>query len=250
MRKASSPIRPSRVCSSIWRAAYKAGDFAAAAGAFNNALRTREVPLQQSAYYNLGNTLFRQGEKSVAEDPQATIKTWQQSLGAFDTALQLQPSDADAKFNRNVVKARLEELQRQQQQQQKQNRNDKDNKSKPQDQKDQKDQKGQQNQNGQQGQPQQQNQQGQSDQHDSQNQPNQQGQQPTGPTRPEAGQQADQRPQRGSASAAQDIGKPGQLSQQEAEELLDSAKGEERHLAAGVRGGKPENAATLRLRDW
>jgi hypothetical protein len=48
---------------------------------------------------------------------------------------------------------------------------------------------------------------------------------------------------------AQDIGKPGQLSRQEAEQLLDSVKGEEGHLAAAMRDGKPDNH-TARLRDW
>ncbi|HTB68414.1 MAG TPA: VWA domain-containing protein [Steroidobacteraceae bacterium] len=250
-------------------AAYKAGDFATATTAFNNALKTREIPLQQSAYYNLGNALFRQGEKLVTTDPKSTLATWQQSLGAFDTALQLKPSDADAKFNRNVVKTRLDELRRQQQQQQKQNQNgqgdNKDEKNKPQDQKDQKDQKGQQSQNGQPGQqnqqqnqqgqqnqPNQQNQQNQPGQQDQQNQqstPNQQGPRPAGPTQPQSGPRPGQDPQPGEAAAAQDIGKPDQLSRQEAEQLLDSVKGEERHLAAGVRNGKPESPAAT-LRDW
>jgi len=243
-------------------AAYKAGDFAAAGTAFSNALRTREIPLQQSAYYNLGNALFRQGEKLVTSDPQSTIATWQRSLGAFDTALQLKPSDADAKFNRNVVKTRLDELRRQQQQQQqqKQNQGAKDDQDKSQDQKDQKDQKGQQSQNGpqdQQHQPQnpqqnQQGQQGQQNQHtqqpNQQTTQNQQGPQPAGPTKAEPSQRSGEGSEQGDAAAAQDIGKPDQLSRLEAEQLLDSVKGEERHLAA-AQNGKAENRAAP-LRDW
>jgi Ca-activated chloride channel family protein len=236
-------------------AAYKAGDFAAATTAFNNALKTREIPLQQSAYYNLGNTLFRQGEKVVTTDPQSTLATWQQSLGAFDTALQLKPSDADAKFNRNVVQTRLDELRKQQQQKQNQNGqgDNKDDKNKQQDQKEQK---GKQSQNGQQGQQnqqqnqqQQQSQQGQQNQQGQQGQQNQQGRQPAAPTKAQSGQQPGQAPEQGEAAAAQDIGKPDQLSRQEAEQLLDSVKGEERHLAAGVRNGRPESP-TAPLRDW
>jgi Ca-activated chloride channel homolog len=246
-------------------AAYKAKDFAGATTAFNKALKTREIPLQQSAYYNLGNALFRQGEKVVATDPQSTIATWQQSLGAFDTALQLKPSDADAKFNRDVVKTRLDELRRQQQQQQqqqqKQNQNGKDDKNKQQGPQDQKDQKGQPGQNGQHSQQNQPGQQGQQNQQNPQNQQNQPGQQnqqttqnqqrpqPAGATKPQSGQQPGQGPQQDEAAAAQDIGKPDQLSPLEAEQLLDSVKGEERHLAAGVRNGKRENP-TAPLRDW
>jgi Ca-activated chloride channel family protein len=253
-------------------AAYKAGDFAAAASAFNNALQTREIPLQQSAYYNLGNTLFRLGEKAAASDPQTTIKTWQQSLGAYDTALQMKPADADAKFNRGVVQRRLDELQRQQQQ--KQNQNDKNKQQDKQQDKQQNGQQGQQGQNqqnqqGQQNQqnpPGQQNQQNQPGEQGQQNQQNQQGepnpqqnspnsqgskdQQPAGPTQPDSGQQAGQPPQQGGAVAAQDIGKPDQMSRLEAEQLLDSTKGEERHLATGVRNGKPENPVPTPLKDW
>jgi Ca-activated chloride channel family protein len=231
-------------------AAYKARDFAAASAAFNNALKTREIPLQQSAYYNLGNALFREGEKVVTTDPQSTMATWQQSLGAFDTALQLKPSDADARFNRNVVKTRLDELRRQQQQQQqqqqkqkqKQKQNGKDDKDKPQDQKDQK------------GQPSQKDQQGQQNPQENQQQnqqstQTQQGPQPAGPTKPQSGQRPGERPEQRDAAAAQDIGKPDQLSPLEAEQLLDSVKGEERHLAAAVRNGKPQNPAAP-VRDW
>jgi Ca-activated chloride channel family protein len=245
----------SRLQFNLGAAAYKARDFTAAAEAFNNALKTRDIPLQQSAYYNLGNALFRQGEKGAASDPQTTMKTWQQSIGAYDTALQLRPSDRDAKFNRDVVQRRLDELKRQQQQKQ----NDK----KSQDQKDQKDQKNRQNQKDQQSQQNhpeqqnqqsQQNQQGQQSQQNQQNQPNQQGQQnqqpqqPSGQTQPGSGP-ADQKPQQ-AAAAAQDIGKPNQMTPLEAEQLLDSAKGEERHLPIGVANGKPQNTPQTPLRDW
>jgi Ca-activated chloride channel homolog len=236
-------------------AAYKAGDFTTAAAAFNSALKTRDVPLQQSAYYNLANALFRQGEKGATTDPQTTMKTWQQAIGAYDTALQIKPSDGDAKFNRDVVQMRLAQLQRQQQKKQNQNQNQND-KNKDQDKQDQKNQQksqGQQGQQdprkqpGQQGQPEQQNAQNQQQQpnqpqpQSQQHQPNQQNQQNP--------QQAGQRPQQ-VAAAAQDIGKPDEMTRLEAEQLLDSAKGEERHLGIGVRDGKPENRTATPLKDW
>jgi Ca-activated chloride channel family protein len=237
-------------------AAYKAGDFAAAAAAFNNALRTREIPLQQSAYYNLGNALFRQGEKGLSTDPQATIKTWQQSIGAYDTALQIRPTDADAKFNRGVVQRRLDELQKQQKQKQN-DKNDKNGQNKPQDSKEQKSaqnqngQNGQQGQQGQQGQPNQPNPQSPQGQPNPQPPQNQQGQQQPAPTQPDPGQQPSQPPQqKNGAASPQDIGKPNQMSPLEAEQLLDSAKGEERHLGIGLRNGKPENPAATPLKDW
>jgi Ca-activated chloride channel family protein len=249
-------------------AAYKAGDFTTAASAFNNALKTRDVPLQQSAYYNLANTLFRQGEKGAMTDPQSTMKTWQQAIGAYDTALQIKPSDRDAKFNRDVVQMRLAQLQREQQKKQNQNQNQND-KNKDQDQQDQKNQQksqggGQQDQRkqaGQQGPPDQRNAQNQpqpQNQQPPQNQPGQQNpqnsqqqpeQQPSGPTQAQPDQQGAQKPQQ-LAAAAQDIGKPNEMTRLEAEQLLDSAKGEERHLGVGVRDGKPENRPATPLKDW
>lgn len=233
-------------------AAYKAGDFSTAAAAFNKALETRNVPLQQSAYYNLGNALYRQGERGVATDPQTTIKTWQQSIDAYDTALQLRSADADARFNRGVVQGRLDALQRQQQQKQQQQKQNQGGKN---DHKDQQNQQGQQGQQGQQNQPNQQNQanqqkqqnQQQSQQQQQQQQQNQQQHQNQQNQQP--GQNAGQSPQN-AAAAAQDIGKPDQMSRVEAEQLLDSAKGEERHLAIGLKNGKPASPPAVPLKDW
>jgi Ca-activated chloride channel family protein len=235
-------------------AAYKAGDFPAAATAFNNALKTRDVPLQQSAYYNLANTLFRQGEKGATTDPQTTMKTWQQAIGAYDTALQIKPSDRDAKFNRDLVQMRLAQLKREQQKKQNQNQNQND-KNKDQDKQDQKNQQKSQGQQGQQDQRKQPGQQGQPDQRNAQNQPQPQNQQPppqnqpNGPTQAQPDQQGGQKPQQ-LAAAAQDIGKPNEMTRLEAEQLLDSTKGEERHLGVGVRDGKPENRPAIPLKDW
>jgi Ca-activated chloride channel homolog len=240
-------------------AAYKAGDFATAAAAFNSALKTRDVPLQQSAYYNLANTLFRQGEKGATTDPQTTMKTWQQAIGAYDTALQIKPSDGDAKFNRDVVQMRLAELQRQQQKKQNQNQNQND-KNQDQDKQDQKSQQKSQGQQGQQDQRKQPGQQGQPDQGNAQNQQqpqNQPGQQnqpqpqnQQNPQQPQPQPQPQQQQQQQQVAAAQDIGKPNQMTRLEAEQLLDSAKGEERHLGIGVRDGKPENRTATPLKDW
>jgi len=78
-----------------WRgtAAYRAGDYAAAAQAL------QQAPGGDAAY-NLGNTLAKQGE-------------YQQALAAYDRALRLDPANADAKANRQTVE---DWLRRQQQQ--------------------------------------------------------------------------------------------------------------------------------------
>jgi Ca-activated chloride channel family protein len=78
-----------------WRgvAAYRAGDYAAARQALQQARGG-------DAAYNLGNTLARQGE-------------YPQAIAAYDRALKLDPDNADAKANRKAV----EDWLRQQQQQ-------------------------------------------------------------------------------------------------------------------------------------
>ena len=74
-------------------AAYKAGDLAQAATDFQNSLRTEAVPLQQSAYYNLGNAQFRLGQKSEKSNPKETIGMWGQAVRSYDAALQIEPGD-------------------------------------------------------------------------------------------------------------------------------------------------------------
>jgi Ca-activated chloride channel family protein len=89
----------------------------------NSALVTQDLTLQQRSYYNLGNTQFRMGED--VSDLDKKQQRWEQALRSYDSALQLDPKDADAEFNKEWVKKRLEELKQQQQQQQKQDKQDK-----------------------------------------------------------------------------------------------------------------------------
>ncbi len=103
-------------------AAYKSGDYAKAAEAFKATLDTTDVPVQQSAYYNLGNTQYRVGQTTEKANPKETIKAWEQAVQSYDAALQIKPDDADAKFNRDLVKQKLEQMK----QQQKQNQQNKD----------------------------------------------------------------------------------------------------------------------------
>jgi Ca-activated chloride channel family protein len=286
-------------------AAYKAGEYDKAADAFKKSLSTDQLNLQQEAYYNLGNTQFRQGQQNAKTDPKKTISVWQQALQSYQAALQLNPDDADAKYNRDIVKKRLEKLQQQQQQQQ-----DKDNK----DQKDQKNQdqsKQDRNQNGQgqknqdkQGQSgeDQKNQSGQDQKNPSamnqpgkdqrsQDQKNQdqakQGQaeqdqkqqagQPKDQMKADAGkdqqdkqdQQAKGNPQpqsqkpEGSDQARSEAGKPGsdqaspaqdvpgQMTRDEARQLLDSVKSDEHQLPAAPVSRNPNNdQKTTPVKDW
>ena len=99
-------------------AAYKSGQYDKALPAFQKTLATDKLDVQQKAYYNLGNTQYRIGQKAQQTQPDETIKDWKSSLASYDGALKLNPADADAKFNRDFVQKKLAELEKQQQQKQ------------------------------------------------------------------------------------------------------------------------------------
>ncbi len=97
-------------------AAYKGKAYPEALASFRKSLKVQDIGLQNQSYYNMGNTLYRQGEETEKQNPQQTIKTWEASIGAYENALKLKPDDTDAEFNRDFVKKRLEELKKQQKQ--------------------------------------------------------------------------------------------------------------------------------------
>ena len=97
-------------------AAYKSGDLTQAATAFQNSLHTDQVPVQQGAYYNLGNTQFRLGQKTEKSNPKETIETWEKAVSSYDAALQIEPDDLQAKHNRDLVKHQIEQLKKQEDQ--------------------------------------------------------------------------------------------------------------------------------------
>ncbi len=123
-------------------AAYKTGEYDTALPAFQKALGTDQVGVQQQAYYDIGNTQYRLGQKTEKSSPQETIKAWQGAIQSYDDALKLKADDADAKFNRDFVQKKLDQLQKQQQQQQKQDQQNQKQDQKNEDQKNQQQQSG------------------------------------------------------------------------------------------------------------
>lgn len=105
-------------------AAYQAGDYGKAAEHLQSAVLAPDLKLQQSAWYNMGNTQFRLGED--AKELEDKERLWTQSTNSFDSALKLNPQDADARANLKFVQHKLEELEKQKQQQQQQQNKDSD----------------------------------------------------------------------------------------------------------------------------
>lgn len=106
-------------------AAYRAEDYETAANQFNDALRTTDLKLQRDAYYNRANALYRKGDKVTEANDKMQI--WESSLEDYERALKLKQDDADAVFNRDLVKRKLEELKKQQEQQKQQDNKDQKN---------------------------------------------------------------------------------------------------------------------------
>lgn len=113
-RKADDP----RLHFNAGAAAYRDGQFVEATNQFSAAISSPDLKLQEAAYYNRGNSSYRLGENSA--DPKQRTDAWERAVKDYDLTLKLNSQDADAKFNRDFVKKRLEELKQQQQQQQQQ----------------------------------------------------------------------------------------------------------------------------------
>jgi Ca-activated chloride channel homolog len=102
--------------------AFENKDYEQSLSHLNSALMAPDVPLQQRAYYNLGNTQYRMGEGE--QDPRKKQELWEQAVKSYESACKLDPKDGDAEFNRELVRRKLEELKQQQQQQDKGDKND------------------------------------------------------------------------------------------------------------------------------
>jgi Ca-activated chloride channel family protein len=211
--------------------AYRSNDFSQASQLFENATSSRDRSLQQRALYNLGNADFRLGQTQ----PQQAQQLWQRALKNYESALAIDPKDADAKFNYELVKKRLEELKKQQQQQQQQQQQNQQNQQKDQQGRaslprgqQQQDQKNQQNKD--QGQKQDQQQQNQQQEQSQQTPEDQQGraalprdqqQQKAGERQQEQQAKAEQQPQEAN-------GQPQDMDKMQATEMLDNLREDER----------------------
>jgi Ca-activated chloride channel homolog len=257
-------------------AAYQNKSFEEALKQFNAALNSPDLKLLEKGYYNLGNTLYQLGANST--DLEQRKKSWEDALKDFESTMQLNHQDLDAKNNYQFVKKQLEELKQQQQQQnQQQNKDDKQNqeqnqqqqnqnqnqdKDKEQQQKDQQQAKNQQQQKQQDKSSQQQN----KDQQDQKNQQaknekknEQQKQDQASADQKKQEKKGDQKEQQ-QANTAKDKGQAGnkgdegqtyaagQMTPQQAQQLLDAQKNEEMLLP--VRPDSKPRESRGPIKDW
>jgi Ca-activated chloride channel family protein len=91
-------------------AAYRAGHFDSADAAFKRAVVAADPKLQQQVLYNDGDVLYRLGESRKPEEREQTVADWKAAIKAYDGAIALDAKDGDARFNRDFVKRKLDEL--------------------------------------------------------------------------------------------------------------------------------------------
>jgi Ca-activated chloride channel homolog len=268
------PKLHSKLHFNLGAAEYKSGDFVKAVESFRKALETDQPELQELAFYNLGNAQYREGEKNLSQSAEKTRSLWKQALQSYESALQLKPEDEQAKFNYEFVKKKLEEMEKQnpppqdssqEQQDQNDNSRSKDPQSKDQQDpsKDGKNDQQQQPQSPPPEEPKQQDSKGNPKENnpDSDNPKDKGGGEgkdepqenpPADPGKEKPDDQPDQKkqpqpPPPNSAASGKDEPRPGEMSREEAENLLDSLRGEERKMPLVPRG-EPENEGPIR--DW
>ena len=90
-------------------ASYQLGEFDSARDSFDKSLKSSDKQVKSKAYYNLGNTLYKNNKKEEA-------------IKYYRKALELNPNDKEAKFNYELLKYQpdppKEENQEQQEQEQ------------------------------------------------------------------------------------------------------------------------------------
>jgi Ca-activated chloride channel family protein len=248
-------------------AAYKSKNFEEATKQFDEALNSPDLKLLQQSYYNRGNARFFLGESNP--DPSKKSETWEEAAKDFESAMKLNAQDPDAKFNYEFVKKKLEELKQQQQQQKNdkndQNKDDQDKDKQQQNKQDQdkKDQDKKDQQNKDQENKQDQAQQNKSDQNkDSQQQKDRKEQAQKDKEKKEKQSAEQKKKEQEKQQAEQSSGKPedkdkqegqqtyaaGQMTPQQAQQLLDAQKGQEMMLPVKPEG-KPRDPSKP-LRDW
>jgi Ca-activated chloride channel family protein len=215
-------------------AAFQAQNYDKALKHFSASLDPRNVPLQQRAYYNLGNAQYRLGDDET--EPQKKLSHWEEAVQNYESAAKLNPQDADAEYNLELVRKKLEELKKQQQQQQQQKSQDdkKDQSDQKQDQQSKNDQKQDPQPSGQD--KQEKNQQQQQQQQESQQQEQkQQAQKPKSPGQDQQPSEANRGSQEKSGQPEEEGGPPQnavmmRMTPQQARQLLEAMKSEEQTL--------------------
>jgi tetratricopeptide (TPR) repeat protein len=86
---------------------YRLGEYQEARSRFAAAAASADPALRGAARYNLGNCAFRQGERLVVTCRPAAMRLFQEAVREYEQALAITPSAVDASHNLAVVRIRL-----------------------------------------------------------------------------------------------------------------------------------------------
>jgi tetratricopeptide (TPR) repeat protein len=89
-------------------AAYRATNFDLAQNLFSEVTLSPDLKLQQSAFYNLGNTQFQKAK--LADDLDGLQQGLETTVKTYERAVSLNTNDADAMFNWNYTKQAIEQI--------------------------------------------------------------------------------------------------------------------------------------------
>jgi Ca-activated chloride channel homolog len=103
-------------------------DYDRAVQSFSEALLSQEPTTQQRTHSAMGNTLYEQGAKSLQQQPDFTIKAWNDAVTHYESALLIK-EDKEVRDNLDFVNQALQQV-KQQQQQKKDQQKEKGDKSK------------------------------------------------------------------------------------------------------------------------
>ena len=96
-------------------AAYRLQDYGKASEFFSRAMLADDPLLRSSAEFNLGNTLFRQGEGQ--KDKEKKVTDWKDAIAKYEAALKTRPDYTEARENKERVEELLQQLEQEQQEQ-------------------------------------------------------------------------------------------------------------------------------------
>ena len=104
-------------------AAYRLKDYGKASEYFSRAMLADDLALRSSAEFNLGNTLFRQGEGQ--KDKEKKVTDWKDAIAKYDSALKTRPDYTEAQENKSRVEELLKQLEQDEPEQEEQKKNQK-----------------------------------------------------------------------------------------------------------------------------
>ncbi len=110
-------------------ALYQLEDYENAESAYSEALSEKDKKVLAHAHYNLGNILFKQGEKLEAAGNPAAQERYSKALENYINSLKLRPNDRDAKWNLQLAHQKVQMMQNQQNQSQDNDKKDDQNKN-------------------------------------------------------------------------------------------------------------------------